>query len=61
MKALTQNEIEALERVKEDVNMTISKEFADFPELVRNNLRALSTIFVALYFKSLNHDPKNQN
>lgn len=61
MKGLTQDEIEALEKVKEDVNITITESFSSFTEVIKRNLQALSSIFVALYFKSLNHDPKNEN
>lgn len=61
MKTLTINEIEALERVKEDVDITIDSKFESFPAVVRRNLKSIAPIFVALYFKVLNHDPKNKD
>ncbi len=61
MKSLTQDEIEALKRVKEDVDITIDTKFKDFDEIVKRNLKSLSAIFVALFFRSLNHDPKKED
>lgn len=59
MKTLTQIEKEALNRVKEDVDITIDNNFSSFPKEVSRNLKSLSSIFVGLYFKSINHEPKN--
>ncbi len=61
MKTLTQNEVEALNRVKEDVEITIDGKFQDFNSLVKKQLKSLASIMIALYFKSLNHNPKNPN
>jgi transketolase N-terminal domain/subunit len=61
MKTLTQDEIMALRRVKEDVDTTIDNKFKGFDEKVLKNLKSLSAIFVALFFRSLNHDPKNKD
>lgn len=61
MKNLSQDEIEALARIKEDVEITIDTKFSSFPQSVKTNLKSLVPIFVALYFKSLNHDPNNIN
>lgn len=59
MKTLTQIEKDALSRVKEDVDVTVDNNFSSFGEGVSKNLKSLSSILVALYFKSINHDPKN--
>lgn len=61
MKTLTQSESEALIRVKEDVEITIDSKFQDFESIVKHNLKSLSSIMVGLFFKSLNHNPKNPN
>lgn len=59
MKVITPDEIEALNRIREDVSITINDKFTDFEESVKTNLTSLISIFVGLYFRSLNHDPKN--
>lgn len=61
MKSLNQDEKEALQRVKDDVNTTIDLKFSDFEDIVKINLKSLTSIFIALYFKSLNHNPKNKD
>ncbi len=61
MKNLSQDEIEALKRVKDDVDITIESKFKDFNNLVKKNLKSLTSIFVALFFRSLNHNPNNEN
>lgn len=61
MKNLSQDEIEALNRVKDDVDITIESKFKDFDDIVKKNLKSLTSIFVALLFKSLNHNPGNEN
>ncbi len=58
MKTLTKDEKDALELVRQDVDITIENVFSSFGEKALKNLKNLSGIFVGLYFKALNHDPK---
>ncbi|MEI6353056.1 MAG: hypothetical protein WCO35_03945 [Candidatus Nomurabacteria bacterium] len=61
MKTLTGDELDALNRVKEDINITIESNFSSFgPEFVKN-LTSLSPIFSSLFFKILNHNPENKD
>jgi len=61
MKTLTKDEKEALGLVQQDVEITIDNVFSSFGEKALKNLKSLSGIFVALYFKIINHDPKTPN
>lgn len=61
MKTLTKDEKEALGLVQQDVEITIDNVFSSFGEKALKNLKSLSSIFVALYFKIINHDPKTPN
>ncbi len=61
MKTLTKDEKEALSLVQQDVEITIDNVFSSFGEKALKNLKSLSGIFVALYFKIINHDPKTPN
>lgn len=61
MKTLTKDEKEALSLVQQDVEITIGNVFSSFGEKALKNLKSLSGIFVALYFKIINHDPKTPN
>ncbi len=61
MKSLTSNEVDGLNRVKEDVNITLESNFSSFGTEFKQNLTSLSTIFVSLYFKILNHSPENKD
>jgi transketolase N-terminal domain/subunit len=60
MKTLSEEEIEALNRVVDDVNISIDSNFASLGIEFSRNLRSLTPILAGLYFKSLNHDPKNK-
>ena len=59
MKTLSEDEMEALNRVVEDVNISIDTNFSNLEEDFSYNLKSLSPILSSIYFKSLNHDPGN--
>ncbi|MDD3939972.1 MAG: hypothetical protein PHQ01_00100 [Candidatus Pacebacteria bacterium] len=61
MKTLTKDEKEALSLVQQDVEITIDNVFSSFGERALKDLKSLSGILVALYFKIINHDPKTPN
>ena len=61
MKSITKDEIEALDIVLEDVNLTIKNTFSNFLDTSIINIYSLAPIYIGLYFKSLNHDNKNPN
>lgn len=61
MKTLRQEEIDVLNTIVEDVNITIDGKFLNISKDLSENLKSLTPIFVALYFKSLKHDPSNKD
>ncbi len=61
MKSLSSDEINALNTISQDVSLTIENRFSSFDNVFRNHLKSIIPIFVALYFKSINHDIKNPN
>ena len=60
MKTLTNDELDALNRVKEDINITLETNFSSQGTSFLKNLTSLSAIFTSLYFKSINHHPENK-
>lgn len=61
MKSLTSNEVDGLNRIREDVNITLEGNFSSFGTEFTQNLVSLSSVFVSLYFKILNHHPGNKD
>jgi transketolase N-terminal domain/subunit len=61
MKTLSNDELDALNRVVEDVEISVDTQFSNFGDEYKNNLKSLAPIFTGIYFKALNHDPKNKN
>lgn len=61
MKTLNQDEVDALNRVAQDVDITIDSKFSFLSDNLSQNLKSLTPIFVGLYFKSVNHDPRNKD
>lgn len=58
MKTLSESELDALNRIVQDVNITLDSNFSN-PN--SSKLSSLSIILVSLYFKIISHDPKNRN
>ena len=61
MKTLTDDELDALNRVKEDINITLESNFSSHGTVFLKSLTSLSSIFTSLYFKSVNHNPESKN
>lgn len=59
MKTLSENELDILNRILQDVNLTIDSNFST--SQFSKSLNSLVPILVALYFKIMSHDPKNKN
>ena len=59
MNKITQNEKTTLENIILDVNTTIANTFSKHKFIDLNILKSITPILVQLYFKSLNHHPKD--
>lgn len=59
MKTLNEDELDALNRIMQDVNVTIESNFSISP--FSKSLTSLTPILVSLYFKIMSHDPKNRS
>lgn len=57
MKTLNEDELDALNRIMQDVNITIESNFSASPS--SKAFTSLAPILVSLYFKIMSHDPKN--
>lgn len=58
MKTLNEDELDILNRIIQDVNVTIESNFSISP--FSKSLTSLTPILVSLYFKIMSHDPKNR-
>ena len=59
MKTLNEDELDALNRIMQDVNITIESNFSVSDQ--SKSFTSLTAILVALYFKIKSHDPKNRS
>ncbi len=59
MKTLNEDELDALNRIMQDVNITIESNFSTSPS--SKAFTSLTPILVSLYFKIMSHDPKNKS
>ena len=59
MKTLSEDEFDILNRIVQDVNITIDSNF--LYSKFSDSLKSLSPILVSIYFKIMNHDSKNRN
>lgn len=59
MKTLNEDELDALNRIMQDVNITIESNFSVSDQ--SKSFTSLTAILVALYFKIMSHDPKNRS
>lgn len=59
MKTLNEDELDILNRIIQDVNVTIESNFSISP--FSKSLTSLTPILVSLYFKIMSHDPKNRS
>lgn len=59
MKTLNEDELDALNRIMQDVNITIESNFSASPS--SKAFTSLSPILVSLYFKIMSHDSKNKS
>lgn len=60
MKSLTDDDIDVLNRIKQDIDISIESNFNSFGNVFLSNLLGLTPIFTSLYFKILNHNPENK-
>ena len=59
MKTLNEDELDALNRIMQDVNITIESNFSNSSHA--RSFSHLSPILASLYFKIMSHDPKNKS
>ena len=59
MKTLNEDELDALNRIMQDVNITIESNFSVSDQ--SKSFTSLTAILVALYFKIMSHDSKNRS
>ena len=61
MKTLTDDELDSLNNIKRDIEITLESNFSEHGNVFLRNLLDLNSIFTTLYFKLLNHNPDNKN
>lgn len=59
MKTLNKDELDALNRIIQDINITIDNNFSTSTDSI--DFISLVPILVSLYFKLMSHDPKNKD